>query len=129
MIKPTESTLVQQLEQELRQAAEYYEQEHVPRDLLASKLRGWANRLAALRQSPEAAPQGWRDISTAPKDANLNPVLLYWPYWTEEPVIGQREGEGGTWGTEKWLGEDAEDPGPTHWMPLPLPPATPAQET
>jgi hypothetical protein len=54
-------------------------------------------------------------------------VLLFWPYWSQEPVIGEfiRADDDyggiwrGVWHTEKWLGDDAEDPGPTHWMPLP----------
>lgn len=57
----------------------------------------------------------WRLIATFKADPN--PVLLYWPYWSEVPVIGEMVD--GVWWTEKWLGEDAEDPGPTHWMPLP----------
>lgn len=77
----------------------------------------------------------WQPIETAPKD--LNSVLLYWPYWTTEPVIGARnyrvldDGSGyeyfDSWHTERWLGEDAEDPGPTHWMPLPYPPVAALQ--
>jgi hypothetical protein len=72
----------------------------------------------------------WRPIATAPKD--MNAVLLWWPYWTQEPVIGVRnyktEYDGteiiwlDSWSTERWLGDDAHDPGPTHWMPLPDPP-------
>lgn len=58
----------------------------------------------------------WQDIATFQK-ANPNSVLLYWPYWSTEPVIGQYVGS--TWWTERWLGDDEMDPGPTHWMPLP----------
>ncbi len=63
----------------------------------------------------------WQPIATAPPDAIWNAVLLYWPYWTEEPVIGNRMSEEhpDIWWTEKWLGDDAADPGPTHWYPLP----------
>lgn len=71
--------------------------------------------------------QDWQPISTWPV-GDPNSVLLYWPYWSEEPVIGQHVD--GIWWTDKWLGEDAEDPGPTHWMPLPDPQgsASPDQE-
>jgi hypothetical protein len=70
----------------------------------------------------------WQPIETAPKQ--IDPVLLYWPYWTTEPVIGARNyrpDDGhiewfASWHTERWMGDDAEDPGPTHWMPLPDPP-------
>jgi len=72
----------------------------------------------------------WQPIDTAPK--GMNAVLLYWPYWTKEPIIGERDyrcADDGqitwfdSWHTERWLGDDATDPGPTHWMPLPAPPA------
>jgi hypothetical protein len=59
----------------------------------------------------------WLPIATHPPN-DPSPVLLFWPYWSQVPVIGDRYA-GGPWSTEKWLGEDAEDPGPTHWMPLP----------
>ena len=47
----------------------------------------------------------------------MDEVLLYWPYRVRWPVVGQCVN--GVWMTEKWLGDDAADPGPTHWMPLP----------
>ena len=58
----------------------------------------------------------WQPITTF----NLHDqeaVLLFWPYWSQEPVIGFLVN--GVWWAERWLGDDAEDPGPTHWMPLP----------
>ena len=61
-------------------------------------------------------PMTWQPIATVDMN-DPNPVLLFWPYWTQEPVIGRLVN--GIWWTEQWLGDDAKDHGPTHWMPLP----------
>lgn len=74
-------------------------------------------KYVAQLEQEKATLQKWQPISTAPADADVNPVLLFWPYWSQRPVIG--DCVEGVWSTDKWLGEDAEDPGPTHWMPLP----------
>ena len=57
----------------------------------------------------------WQPIETAPKDGTR--MLMFWPYWRSDPVIGQWDGE---WYSECQL---ADGPGPTHWMPLPAVPA------
>lgn len=63
-----------------------------------------------------APAEGWQDIESAPKD---RPVLVAWadkPTWapvTAYPGDGQwTDEDGGIYRT------------PTHWMPLPAPPAT-----
>ena len=69
-----------------------------------------------MKPIPHTTPVNWQ--TTATHDPNdPTPVLLYWPYWSEVPVIGELVN--GIWWTEKWLGEDEEDPGPLYWMPLP----------
>lgn len=77
------------------------------------KLEGEVERLRGERM--------WQRISTAPKDGTR---ILAWPYWKEHPVALVRWSEssvlphwrtpGGLWGNLQ----------PTHWMPLPAPPAT-----
>ncbi len=67
-------------------------------------------------------PVWWQPIESADL-ADPNAVLLYWPFWSERPTIGYPVNGG--WWTENWLGDDATDPGPTHWMPLPGPPRGP----
>jgi hypothetical protein len=56
--------------------------------------------------------QGWRPISTAPRDGT--DVLIYDPTDTKNPVAVD------------WYSHDADTPGwlgnPTHWQPLPPPP-------
>ena len=71
-------------------------------------------------EDPAVAPsaQGWRDIASAPKDAV---VLVY-----DDGYIGK----GMTNAMDQWLdvevGRDDAifNPPPTHWMPLPDPPAS-----
>jgi hypothetical protein len=71
---------------------------------------------------------GWQPIETAPKDGTH--ILAYWPeiYWAKN--VAQCE----TWFGPRFLGPDccwqsasAYEYGdavkPTHWMPLPEPPA------
>jgi len=66
----------------------------------------------------------WQPIETAPKDGATTPALLAWEGvagidigWLEE---GRPSG-----GADAWFGSHgtAFDPQPTHWMPLPEPPA------
>ena len=67
---------------------------------------------------PRRSVGEWQPISTAPKDGTR--VLLYWPYWDQWPVVGMFDR------FQRWVTEMAvstEGPGPTHWMPLPAPPA------
>lgn len=72
----------------------------------------------------------WQPIATVPN--TLDEVLLYWPFWSQRAVIGGRNYDVeddvivwlASWHTERWSsGDDATDPGPTHWMPLPDPPS------
>lgn len=72
---------------------------------------------AAIRNGRE--PQDWRPIETAPKDGTY--VLLWYPYWSSRPMVANWERDGSHWRSEhilSWYQDD--DPGPTHWMPLPL---------
>lgn len=79
----------------------------------------------------------WQSIETCPQD--LNPVLLWWPFQRQFPLIGARNyrvaDDGDTFVFEdswwvEWdrFRDDGADPGPTHWMPLPDPP-TKAERT
>lgn len=80
-------------------------------------LAAQANRVAKSRDG--GGPQGWQPIETAPKDADV--LLLYLDGSGVQP---------GYWEDDRWIacethwltggGWHAE---PTHWMPLPDPPA------
>ena len=84
---------------------------------------------SALRQLLSATE--WRDIKTAPKDGT--PILLWAPdYFEDNPhaVVGEWCDRVGAWSSEVGMMEDGpigDDPelcnGPSHWMPLPLPPS------
>lgn len=81
----------------------------------------------------------WRDIETAPKDGTY--VMLYAPgrltygHWSapsDKPHIKYRDGFAPEPEWEEWEpywvsydGGFTEEAPPTHWMPLPAPPATP----
>lgn len=63
----------------------------------------------------------WQDIETAPKDGTR--ILAIWRYRPEDPHAGSASHE-----VVRWCGWwDSSDgltrPEPTHWMPLPPPPA------
>lgn len=58
---------------------------------------------------------GWMPIETAPKDVNW--VLLFIP--GHVPPVAQATWDAGSW----WVFGDSIAPKPTHWMPLPKPPA------
>lgn len=94
--------------------------------------KGWPvpdDQTGALRQQPEAVDHEWRDIASAPRDAEI------WVYglaevWKQSMPF-QWQGQAG------WVEEDASwwttshnDAGeplkviPSHWMPLPEPPQT-----
>lgn len=68
----------------------------------------------------EIAAMQWRPIETAPKDGT--PLLLLWPDAAEKMAVMWWDEY-----VENWLGYyDGINPGyqpPTHWMPLPPPPA------
>lgn len=55
----------------------------------------------------------WQPIETAPKDGS---EFLGW--FPGSTVMIWWMGQGGVWGNDFWEGE-----APTHWMPLPNPPA------
>ena len=83
----------------------------------------WNNREAAEARAHEegAKAMQWRDIATAPRDDNSDmPVILF---------NGHRVTAGFSWENgwaDCWY--DWMDPQPTHWQPLPEPPALdPAQ--
>ena len=60
----------------------------------------------------------WQDISTAPKDGTR---ILIWCNWPTLPSVYACSFECGQWQTGIWTA--AKRPGPTHWQPLPAPPA------
>lgn len=71
---------------------------------------------AAIKAASET-PEDWRPIETAPKDC----WVLGWAVDSTVPCAMM-------WGeiTERWLDihfDPWEDPPPSHWMPLPEPPA------
>jgi hypothetical protein len=58
--------------------------------------------------------KGWQPITTAPKDA---PILVY------DPATGVEQAQWGEhWGVYEFRGWSGPL-NPTHWMPLPEPPA------
>lgn len=73
-----------------------------------------ANKIRAL--SPEPASGEWRDISTAPDDGTE--ILGYWRGSKTYAII--------SWSIDGWWKDNADHSAvspPTHWMPLPEPPA------
>lgn len=76
--------------------------------------------LLALIAEAEGEPRGWRPIETAPKDGT--PILAYpvWSNWkVAEVVWHEMVRTPGRW-ESRGLAVRCE---PTHWMPLPTPPA------
>jgi hypothetical protein len=67
------------------------------------------------------APQ-WQPIAASPVEEKAV-ALLWWPYWSRRPVIGQRKH--GRWYSLDAISDAEDAPGPTHWMPLPDPPVQP----
>lgn len=80
-----------------------------------------ARALAAL---DAAEVEGWQPIETAPRDSK--PVLLFAGHWRG---VGNYE-EARYDGDPVWVDERAEfiEPCPTHWRPLPAPPAAAKEE-
>ena len=66
---------------------------------------------------------GWMPIETAPRDGQK--VFVWWPHWYSTPIIASCLGDYETWLSEMVLAGDG--PGPTHWFPLPDPPAAEAE--
>ena len=100
----------------------------------------WQARASLAQQAGEDARDGWQPIETAPKDGT---EILLWredcgqfigAYTSYDAYASEREceeldeaslfqkdwfGAGIPWGMERMEGSDV----PTHWMPLPPPPA------
>jgi hypothetical protein len=92
------------------------ESEQQARDAVAiyNAHESWPHRPYSVARYVLAVSQPWRDIATAPKDGTL--VLLWcdaWPF----PRTGW------TFNNDPWQDCDAGRGPPTHWMPLPQPPA------
>ena len=72
--------------------------------------------------------EGWRDISTAPKDGTI--VLVYVPDFDKVTEAWFCE-QTGLWPRDNAYSEEGEPCNiglPTHWRPLPAPPTTPTTE-
>lgn len=70
----------------------------------------------------------WQPIENAPSDGSW--VLLYsdkWPIWSY-PMVGWRHRAGDEWEFPAHPQWSSEMSWPTHWMPLPEPPAKPEDE-
>lgn len=78
-----------------------------------------------------AAPEGWRQIETAPKDGSY--ILLAVPNHDGDMTVGHWDD---AWSDDGWWllddGKNFEIPlrgkGPTHWMPLPAAPVPNGRE-
>jgi hypothetical protein len=72
---------------------------------------------AASPATSDAGPSGaWRTIDSAPRDGT--------PFWAyqrgrEQYVCWEQDTRDGL----VWMDENDNEPEPTHWMPLPAPPA------
>ncbi len=105
--------------------------------LLSAMPKSVAEEVAACIAIMRKEPQGWMPIETAPKDGR--PILLFgdcrvtsgnWSAPSETPRIIYQDGfapdtEWDEWEPywESWDGGFTEEHPPTHWMPLPPPPA------
>ena len=67
----------------------------------------------------------WQPIETAPKDGAW--VFLYWPTMSISayPAVGHSHGDEYGWET---VNRDYGEVYPTHWIPLPEPPAALSQD-
>ena len=73
-----------------------------------------------LQAALQPAAQGWRDISTAPRDGTW--ILIYYKDSVHFPIQSAKFTDFGAWETTHAYEECQEYPMPTHWIPLPLPP-------
>ncbi len=73
--------------------------------------------------TPALAQEGWQDISTAPRDGQ--PILAWDPYYLMR--CARPDPSSGSWLTDLPYGVERGEREmriePTHWMPLPAPPA------
>jgi hypothetical protein len=77
----------------------------------------------AMARAAIAAMPGWHDISTAPKDGTrflgaMSDGDIETMFWTTSVWVRP----GGAWVNEIFR-SDTREHAPTHWMPLPEPPA------
>lgn len=95
-----------------------------------SRHQFYANTQRLVAALEAARKDGWQPIETAPKDGTH---VLLWFEWHDLPVVG--DFRYGRWWSVHSLGGNLPRPNgmdweevmrPTHWMPLPLPPATEA---
>lgn len=99
------------------------EDESASHDAELAKVKGVIDRLiaSARRQQPE----GWRDISTAPKDGT---EFLAWPCLTTDGEIVVKAHRYKHPSVEGWITDEIDcndyDFRPTHWQPLPAAPAS-----
>lgn len=82
-----------------------------------------AEAAAELSRLRSITPDGWKPIESAPKDGTW--VLLWWPYWSHHAIMAYFDG--GSWSSEGVL-SDHDEPGPTHWQPLPASPSPPVED-
>lgn len=82
--------------------------------------------------APPAVPggDGWRDMASAPKDGTKIDLWVHWPATEDREAHSQRLADASWDGVEHdWhdgqfrLGQYLARPEPTHWRPLPHPPA------
>lgn len=82
----------------------------------------------ALARTTEAS--GWRDIATAPKDGHTE-ILVFDRHSgiTSQAVWKSQHGyfAGGGWYDAPFTGDSRRLANPTHWQPLPSPPASPTK--
>lgn len=72
---------------------------------------------ASAEIAAELRKTAWQPINSAPKDDA--PVVLYMGDWLTPAFIAAR------WNGKDWLvGQHATVQSPTHWVPLPAPPAS-----
>lgn len=101
----------------LREAAKQSD-EDFPNSADGGRLRDIADALAAMSRRSSEAPEGWRDIATAPKNKS---VLVVLEGGNKRVLYQTDHGEGlmDTWRNP----EDGTQAGwPTHWQPLPASP-------
>ena len=89
---------------------------------------GWAWALPLLDSIPSQvseavrAEREWQPIATAPKEGSILAAYTYGRRWVIEVVEWDKE-------YRVWIGfglsgdEESRELSPTHWMPLPAPPA------
>lgn len=76
-----------------------------------------AKALAAYEASADLVPR-WQPIETAPKDTK---VQVHLPYYPDEPEVAMfRDAHGDGYA---WYRKDGTLIVPTHWQPIPEPPA------